>query len=487
MNVDVISTMKKTVSIVWFRQDLRLHDNEALNDALDSSDEVIPVYVFDERLFYGDTPRFGFRKTGVHRARFIIEAVNDLRKNLRQKGTDLVVRVGKPEEEIAKLARDQRVRWVFCNRERTREEVEVQDALEENLWTTGQELRYSRGKMLFHTADLPFPITQTPDIFTQFRKEVEKIVPIRQPLETSAFEGRNFDSNIVVGDIPSLEDLDYKPVDFDLRDDNRFVGGERSGKERLEHYFWKTQSLSSYKQTRNELMGADYSSKFSPWLAQGCLSPKYIYHEIKRFEGTYGANDSTYWLFFELMWRDFFRLMLKKHGDCIFTKGGTKKQPRTDLAENPNILKIWVEGRTGIPFIDANMKEIAQTGFMSNRGRQNVASFLINDLKISWQMGAEYFESTLIDYDPCSNYGNWNYLAGIGSDPRENRYFNIVAQAHRYDPEGNYVKKWLPELSDLPKDRIHKPEMLEQERAQSIGFTQGHSYPKPMIDTARWS
>ncbi|MDX1666661.1 MAG: deoxyribodipyrimidine photo-lyase, partial [Saprospiraceae bacterium] len=142
--------MYKNRAIVWFRQDLRLHDNEALTEALKQADEVIPIYVFDERLFNGETS-YGFRKTGKYRAQFIIESVEDLRRSLRELKSDLIVRVGKPEEEIFELARQAKSRWVFCNRERTREEVEVQDALEKNLWTIGQEMRYSRGKMLYYT------------------------------------------------------------------------------------------------------------------------------------------------------------------------------------------------------------------------------------------------------------------------------------------------------------------------------------------------
>ena len=168
-------------AIVWFRQDLRLHDNEALLDALKSADEVIPVYVFDPRIFKGKT-KYGFPKTGSFRAKFILESVIDLRASLQAIGSDLWVRIGKPEEVIFELARSVKSSWVFCNRERTQEEVLVQDALEKNLWTIGQEIWYSRGKMLLYTADLPFPVPHTPDVFTQFRKEVEKIVPVRDPL-----------------------------------------------------------------------------------------------------------------------------------------------------------------------------------------------------------------------------------------------------------------------------------------------------------------
>ena len=151
------------------------------------------------------------------------------------------------------------------------------------------------------------------------------------------------------------------------------------------------------------------------------------------------------------------------------------------------LLQVWIEGRTGIPFIDANMRELAQTGFMSNRGRQNVASFLVKDLGVNWQMGADYFESLLLDYDPCSNYGNWNYLAGVGSDPRENRYFNILAQAKKYDPKGAYVKRWLPELANLPHDIIHRPDMISSQQERTYNFHLGEDYPKSMLSTARWT
>ncbi len=478
--------MKSSTCIVWFRQDLRLHDNEALTDALANGCMVVPVYVFDNRIFGGSTKRFGFEKTGAHRLRFIIESVSDLRKSLRDRGSDLIVRIGKPEEIVAQIARELRAGYVFCNRERTQEEVAVQDELEKNLWEIGQELRFVRGKMLLHTADLPFPVTHTPDVFTQFRKEVEKIVPIREPFPIPEVGYADLSETIESGEIPTLTDFGLDEVACDDRSVLPFRGGETVALQRLDHFFEGTNALSTYKENRNGLIGADYSSKFSPWLAQGCLSPKYIYHRIKVYEAQHGANDSSHQLILELMWRDFFRLMLKKHGDVIFQKGGTKRESRTDLKEDKQLLKIWIEGRTGIPLIDANMRELAATGFMSSRGRYIVSSFLINDLKISWQMGAEYFESMLIDYDPCSNYGNWNYMAGVGSDPRENRYQNIMAQARKYDPEGGYIRHWIPELAMLPKESIHMPDNIDADDARQLGFQHGSTYPRPMIDVSKW-
>ena len=167
-------------AIVWFRQDLRLHDNEAITTALRMAEEVIPVFVFDERTFRGTT-RFGFPKTGKFRAQFILESVEDLRLQLQRLGCNLVIRIGKPECILNEIAQEFKCSWVLCNRERTHEEVLVQDSLEKKLWSTGVELLYTRGKMLYHTQDLPMPVHHTPDIFTQFRKENENVTPIRLP------------------------------------------------------------------------------------------------------------------------------------------------------------------------------------------------------------------------------------------------------------------------------------------------------------------
>ncbi len=472
-------------ALVWFRQDLRLHDNEAIVEAVKHAKEVVFCYVFDERIFTGKTQWFGFPKTGKHRAKFIIEAVEDLKKSLRKRGAELIIRVGKPEEEIAKIVEETKCSWVYCNRERTHEEVLVQDTLEKKLWSQGQEIVYTRGKMLYYTQDLPFPVQYTPDTFTQFRKEVEKLINVREPLEMPK-QFKSLNVFVQAGKMPTLADFGHENFETDTRSALNCKGGETEGLARLQYYLWESNLVKNYKETRNELVGTDYSSKFSIYLAQGCLSPKQIYHEIKRYEQERGSNESTYWLFFELLWRDFFRLMGKKFNNRIFLKDGPLGQADLKWKNESSIFKLWADGRTGIPFIDANMHEIAATGFMSNRGRQNVASFLVKDLMVNWQMGAEYFESQLIDYDPCSNWGNWNYVAGVGADPRENRYFNILRQAKMYDPKGNYVKLWVPELANLPDEFVHQPDHLSPADQEKYGVKIGVTYPKAMINTKKW-
>ncbi|CAM9720575.1 unnamed protein product, partial [Hapterophycus canaliculatus] len=173
--------------------------------------------------------------------------------------------------------------------------------------------------------------------------------------------------------------------------------------------------------------------------------------QIRKYEKERVANDSTYWLTFELLVRDFFRYSAVKYGNSIFHLGGSRRDPGRQAWRNDvDLLEAWKEGRTGYPFVDANMRELKASGFMSNRGRQVVASFFAKDMEMDWRLGAEHFEEFLLDHDPASNWGNWNYVAGVGFDPREDRYFSIEKQAKMYDSEGEYVRHWLAELAAVP-------------------------------------
>lgn len=462
--------MSKT--LIWFRNDLRVHDNEALKKASEEGD-ILPVYCFDPRHFAKTT--FGFRKTGPYRSHFLIESVKNLRKNLRDIGGDLIVRKGKPEEVLPDLIAEQDVDTVFAHKEVTREEAEVEENLKNN---TDAEIRFYRGATLFHPDDIPYEADSIPKVFTNFRKQVEKKSNVRE-LATSPVPLKLI-PGVEPGTIPSCADLGVKTVAIDERSVMPFKGGETEALRRLNEYFRERDQLKNYKFTRNRLLGADYSSKFSPWLANGSLSPRKIYWEVKNYEKERKKNVSTYWMIFELIWRDYFRYSAMKHGDSIFSAGGIQQKER-EWSTDREIFKKWADAKTGIPFIDANMREINLTGYMSNRGRQNVASFLAQNLNIDWRMGAEYFESLLIDYDVCSNYGNWMYNSTVGQDPR-NRYFNIVNQARKYDSDGEYVKHWLPELKNVPDEHIHEPHKLSDAEQEELGVIIGEDYPAPMLD-----
>ncbi|MEO7174838.1 MAG: deoxyribodipyrimidine photo-lyase, partial [Saprospiraceae bacterium] len=294
--------------LLWFRQDLRLHDNEALQDALRIADEVIPVYIFDTRIWQGHT-KTGFPKIGPHRARFVLESVAALRDSLRSIGSDLIVRIGISEDEIFDIARQVRSSNVFCNRDRTQEEVDVQDALEQKLWTIGQELKYSRGRMLYYTADLPFPVNQTPDTFNAFRKEVEKIVQIRPPLPVTATKP-TWSCDIEPGELPTLSAFGIASIG---NSGQSCVGGEAEGLNRAKNLIWNSSSAGTLKTAVEDQFTADLNSICSPWLSSGSLSPKKLYEELRTFEEENGANELTHNLFTDLLLRDFHRFIGKKY------------------------------------------------------------------------------------------------------------------------------------------------------------------------------
>jgi deoxyribodipyrimidine photo-lyase len=425
-------------SIVWFKTDLRLQDNETLAKAISQSDTIIPVYCFDESHF--TTTAFGFKKTGGFRAQFLLESLIDLDSNLRAIGSGLLVVKGNPEIEIPKLVQHYKANKVFAKREVAFEEKQTEELVQEALFKERCELQTFSTSTLYHAEDLPFSIKDIPDIFTNFRKKTEKDAVIRKAFD----KPKQINSpEIPKLDLPTLKAFDLTSVSIDKRAAIHFKGGETEAVKRLNHYFFESKCISNYKETRNQLVGADYSSKFSAWLAMGCISPRFIYQELQKYETQYGANESTYWLVFELLWRDYFRFMMKKYKIKFFQQAGIQNKAITITTHNRKQLQNWINGKTGVDFVDANMIELKRTGFMSNRGRQNVASYLCNDLKLDWRYGASYFEQQLIDYDVCSNWGNWAYLAGVGNDPRGNRYFDIEKQATDYDKSKVYRNLWL--------------------------------------------
>ena len=466
-------------AVVWLRDDLRVHDNETLANAVAAADAVVPLYVFADRR-YG-TGMFDLPKTGPHWRRFRRESVQALRERLRDLGGDLLVRRGDPGEVVPAVAETFDADAVYCQTKPATEELTAEHAVRTSLAERGVALERAWTHTLYHLQDLPTAYDDIRDTFTPWKDEVEAKASIRDPVGTpDAVPTPELDP----GPLPTLSDLGVEDeVTTDERGVLPFEGGEQAALDRVERYLWTDDNLRQYKQTRNGLLGESYSSKFSPWLAHGCLSPRYVARAVDRYETERVSNEDTYWLVFELLWRDFFQFQFLKHGADFFAPNGirdVRKEWRRD-ADAERQFERWAAGETGVPFVDANMRELNATGYMSNRGRQNVASFLADALEIDWRMGAAYFESRLIDYDVASNWGNWAYQAGVGNDSRDN-HFNVLGQAEYYDDDAAYVTHWLPELDGLPPEAAHRPWRLSEADQATHDVHLGIDYPEPMLD-----
>eukprot|EP00906_Rhabdomonas_costata_P013808 RCo019795 len=484
--------------LIWFRNDLRLHDNPVLTAATrrlsQTHGEHVCVYCFDPRQFVNTS--YGSKKTGAYRAQFLLESVQNLKRSLQALGSDLIVALEKPEEFLFKVVTPESE--VFVHGEVTWEELVVERNVEESLRPSSSKLiRVFGGNMLYHVEDLPFSssLQDLPNIFTPFKEKVERFCGVRDLLATvSASELTcNVCEHHLISEVrtmvrmPSLADLGFDTAsslkatsELDPRGVMKFVGGESAALQRVQSWMFEEDMLKDYFELRNAMLGSQTSSKLSPALAHGCISARMIFHEVRRYELTRGiSNKSTYWLIFELMWRDFFRCLCAKYGRRMFFSGGPSGKPKV-WKGNAELVQRWKEGRTGWPLVDANMRELLATGWMSNRGRQNVASFLVLDCGVDWRIGADHFESLLLDYDVCSNYGNWAAAAGL-TGGRVN-HFNISKQSRDYDPDGTYVRHWLPELSRVPAPMVFEPwKISEPERfGLKIGNGVDCTYPAPV-------
>ena len=431
-------SMKKVLYL--HRNDLRFHDNPVLSTVSKEDCVLLPVYIFDPKE-YGQFALSKINRAGRFKRKFIFDSVAVLSKKYREHGSTLITEHGSTIVSINAMLRKYSINDVFMVKEHTEYEIKIENELVKA--NPDVEFRFFEDRTMLHPDDLPFHYSVLPELFTTFRKEVEKDLRVRKSADAVVKLPPTID---VQGEGKNLEEIAVL-LGIEKGLELRFKGGESEGQRRLKYYLDETQFLSRYKETRNGLLGDDYSSKFSPWLSIGALSPRQIFWAVKEYEEKHGANDSTYWLIFELLWRDFFRFVAMKHGRKIFMKNGIRGGDAPGRSEiNMKRFNKWCRGETGQPFIDANMRELNATGFMSNRGRQNVASYLVHDLGLDWRLGAEYFESMLLDYDPCSNWGNWMYLAGVGNDGRDFRRFNPERQAAMYDPEGEYQKHWRREM-----------------------------------------
>ncbi|HCP40804.1 MAG TPA: cryptochrome DASH [Cryomorphaceae bacterium] len=421
--------------ILWFRNNLRLGDNTPVAEAYSHYSTVIPVYI-DEDSWHNT--RWVEEGKGDHRLRFLTESLADLNDALRNNSSELLVLRGvEPIKALLELAAKTKATAIYAPKEFAYNERKVEFSLRERAKDQGITVHLMTERTLYLESDLPFGVNEIPEVFSRFRGKVEKRSRVQPPIEepdVSSFDSLDFNL--------SSDRIQVPNVFQDQRSAVPFNGGTIAAWRQLDFYLWESKQILEYKQTRNGMVGRNYSSKFSAFLALGCISARQIYDELQRFEEEIKSNESTYWLFFELLWREYFQWIALKHGKNLFSAHGLQRERPIRQGFNARAFEKWTSGNTGDSLVDANMKELAATGFMSNRGRQNVASYLVHDMGIDWRAGAAFFEKHLIDYDPASNYGNWLYNAGRGNDPRPFRKFDTKIQAERYDPKGEFIEMW---------------------------------------------
>ncbi len=433
--------------LYWLRNDLRLHDNAVLAALAPAATTLLPVYCFDP-VALGPDAYLGLPKTGPHRLPFLLESLADLRKRYTALSSDVHFVVGRPAEVLPELARQVGATAVWVSAEHTTEEANAEAAVAAAL-PPAVPLRRFETRSLLPPADLPIAIQNLPFSFSKFRFDVASKVSVRAPLPVPR-QLPPLPAGFVPAPLPIAATLATTlglPAVAAPAPDRRSAlpalgGGETAALARLHDYAVERHLIGRYDDTRNQLLGEAFSTKFSAWLANGCLSARQVWAAIDEYDATHGGRSKgAQQLRLELLWRDYFQRLAQRTGPVFFGWRGLRDQLPKPTRPDRAIFDKWAAGRTGNAFVDANMRELAATGFMSNRGRQNAASFLIHDLHQDWRWGAAWFEHQLIDHDPASNWGNWKYIAGTGTDVRDTA-FDVDQQAKRYDPQQRYVRTW---------------------------------------------
>jgi len=565
-----MSSGMQRVLVYLLRRDLRLADNPVFHEIAHLNTQsqkpfthILPVFVFPaEQIEISGFVSKGqkspypearsttgrFWRCGKLRAKFIAESVWDLKGDLERAQSGLIVRVGSVKDVVRSLldgyreSKDAEISEVWMTSEDSWEEQKEEDAVEKLMAKENKPFkRWLDEKYFVDDRDLP---TQNPreisDVFTNFRKTVEPLrdaprrelpapdklpaLPDHIPKQASPFEiPDSFDAVLQALHKPldGSEGIPNPPTKPAEAKPFNFRGGSKAGSDRIRHLI-ESGAMTDYKDTRNGLVGNDFSSRLSAWLAMGSITARQVHWRLIDFEDGksdlgksakgygQGENRGTYGMRFELLWRDYMRLCTRKFGYRLFWLDGFRQKPEgknfisspyTNSTEKKNragsndedtkaALERFLNGTTGMGLIDASQRELYTTGWTSNRARQNVASYLAKHMGIDWRVGAEWYEMNLIDYDVSSNWGNWQYNAGVGNDPRgEGRVFNPVKQAFDYDKGGEYVRLWIPELRGVGHEEDNAEALLgvfqawrmSQEDKKRLGLEGVDWVEKPLI------
>ncbi len=379
--------------IYWFRNDLRLHDNEAFSQAIEKADEIIPVYIFDPRKF--EVNGLGIRKTGAVRAQFIINAVANLRNSIRQKGGELYIRVGEPEKVISEMANNLTVTEVHTSKEITLEETNVESSLSKRLKVINVDFELMWMNTLFHPRDLPFYISGLPMDYASFQEALQNYWRIRQPLPAPASVAIN--DQLHPETVPSLSDLGFTPEELtDLPQTQPY----RAEPE---------------KEVLSQIAAGQVPvATLLFWTSTEIISPRFAFHSAK-------PPSVKAELLKTLLWWDYLHFTTLRYGTRVFRSSGIAH--RIDQVWNRDVaaFQAWTDGATRSDPVNQLMKKLANEGYLTYREKKQAADFLIHDLGVDWCWGAKWFESKLINYEVATNWGDWNYFAGVafGKAPEE--------------------------------------------------------------------
>ena len=446
-------------AIVWFRRDLRVADHPALSAALRGHEQVVPVFVIDRRLIEGRYP-------SPARTAFLLETLEALRTALRDRGGDLLVRHGTPEDVLPRLAAETGAGEVFFASDVSPFASSRDARAEAALRAAGIAPRRTPGNFV---ADIGKPRTADGrpfSVFSPFWRAWSKLP--RRAVEPAP-AAVALPAGIEAGEIGTLADFGMAP---ELRDP--MPGGEPAARERMEAFL--ASGLDAYVERRGRLAGG--TSELSPYLHFGCLSARELEQRVTEHGGEGAAAFAR-----QLAWRDFYAHVLLHHPGNA--RGPLKSQfDALEFDEDPERFAAWREGRTGFPVVDAGMRELAARGWMHNRARLITASFLTKDLHIDYRAGEAHFMRMLLCGDEAQNNGNWQWIASVGVDPQPfyRRIYNPVLQQRRHDPDGTYVRRWVPELRDVPLDLLAEPWTMSAEQQRAAGCVIGTDYPAPIVD-----
>jgi deoxyribodipyrimidine photo-lyase len=452
--------MHRRRALVWLRRAIRLNDNAPLWHAVEEAEEVVPIFVLSPASSYlQETPR----------RQFIREAIAELDAHLRARGTRLHVRIGEPEREIPAAVSEYGADAVYAAKLYDEPAVQRDRKIASSLGKVGVELTLVKDRVLWETQDVRTGDDRPYKVFTPYK---------RRWLQLTEGAPRPF---------PTVRRLAPVPLASGSADLDRIPGfngslkrtGETAALDRLRSFL--DSSVADYAD-RRDLPGVDGTSKLSHHLAIGTISPRQIYWLAKERHRQRGSRAGVETFLSELIWREFYYQILSAFPGVLKTSFREEFR-RIPWSRSTSAFERWKMGLTGYPIVDAAMRQLQEEGWMHNRARMIVASFLTKDLHLNWQWGERYFSERLVDLDLASNNGGWQWTAGTGTDASPwFRIFNPVTQGKRFDGEGEYVGRYVPELRRVPAQFIHEPWRMTRQDQVAYNCVIGKAYPARIVD-----